>query len=469
MRLDPLRLAVSRSSRLLVGAAVGVLAAGLVASPALAEDATTPDPTTSETGSSTPNNIGPQTAGTPACTLQAAQDKVVGIVAAGTGYVVVEGHEDPNNIVLFTLDPATCAATATTYNKNPLDIRDIQVGSDGSFYTLDGGDTDHKRASIALEKLPAGGGNGVVFRFVFPGNAKLEANAFLLGPGDLPIFFAAETDGTTGIYTIAAMPPADNTTASTFGQLTKAGSFTATATGTPAGVTNAPNLITAAAESPDGTKGVIRTFSDAYEYEVGAEGIAAALVGGGTPTITPLPNEARGEAITYSADGAQFVTAGFGGGPLLTYTPHVIPELPPPPTDTGATAGDSGGFLGRFSMSELTKIIAAVGVVGLVLAIAGIIGIRRARRRRREEEEYDDYDDYDDEPRRGRGRGGRGRDRGYGRESAYAGAGYDEGYGGGYGGYDQGYGAQGGAYGGQGGDGQGGYGGQGGYDQGYGR
>ena len=98
----------------------------------------------------------------------------------------------------------------TTPVQNPLDIRDLAIASDGSFLTLDGGDSDHDRAKIAIEKLPAGGGTASIYRFAYPGGAKLDANAFLIGPGDIPIIFATEPDGRTGIYTVAALPAAVN-------------------------------------------------------------------------------------------------------------------------------------------------------------------------------------------------------------------------------------------------------------------
>jgi hypothetical protein len=244
-------------------------------------------------------------------------------------------------------------------------------------------------------------------------------------------------------------------------------------TNTPTPVANGGSIITGAALSPDGSKVVIRTYSDAYEYHVVGGDIAASITDQNLIGVTPLPNETKGESITYSADGTQFITApGGSGGTMLTYKPWIkqlvqVTEQPPP-SDTGG-----GGIFGRFSASQLTRIVAAVGVVGIVLAIAGIVGIRRARRRREEEEDdYYDDDDYDD--RRSR----RGRGRGYPREPAYTGNSYDDSYGG-QGGYDQGYGqGQGqGGYGDQGyGQGQGGYGdqgygqGQGGYgDQGYGQ
>ena len=66
--------------------------------------------------------------------------------------------------------------------------------------------------------------------------------------------------------------------------------------------------MTGAAKSPDGKKVVIRTASDAYEFEVGEDGDIAKAIVEGTPVVTPLPNEPAGGAIAYSLDGTKFLT-----------------------------------------------------------------------------------------------------------------------------------------------------------------
>src|SRR3712207_6972861 len=50
-----------------------------------------------------------------------------------------------------------------------------------------------------------------------------------------------------------------------------------------------------------GGKVVLRTYSDALEWDVSGGDVLAALTG--KPRVTPLPDEPFGEAITYSRDG----------------------------------------------------------------------------------------------------------------------------------------------------------------------
>jgi hypothetical protein len=330
----------------------------------------------------------------------------------------------------------------------------------------DVGDNDNVRTSVAIWQIPSGNSTATIYRMTYP-DGKHDAEAMLFDKDDKPIIITKEA-GKAGLYRPTSALEA-NTRPGV--PMEKVGEFSPQRTGTSnplLAVGNTP--VTGAAKSPDGSKVVLRTYSDAYEFDVPDGDIVKAITTG-TPRITPLPDEPQGESITYSADGKNFVTvsekpAGADSPKLLRYAPYVPP--PPGPTDNGGgTQQPKGGqsWLDKLSFTQLTRVVAAVGVVGLVLAIAGIVGIRRARRRRREED-YDDYDDYDEPPRR---RGRRGRDD----EHSFAGlrdgdprggydpygAGYENppngGYGGYPGGYDQGGYHEGGGYAGQGYAGQG--------------
>jgi hypothetical protein len=465
------RLPVSRlASRLLVGAAVGVLVAGLGAGLASAEETTpaeTAEPTEPATGGGQKQLVGPAEAGTPGCTVPNDLDEITGIAMTPAGLAVIEGgvRQNPSQVTITTLDVASCTPSPEPWYQDPYDPQDL-LFVDGTFYICDCGDTDRSRQSIAMEKVVPGADGWEIYRFSFPDGAKLQAKAMLLGADGLPIFLAEESPGVTGIFKPAQLGQQGGSPA----PLTRVGQWTPLQTGTsnPQGAAG-QSTVTGAAMTADRSRVVIRTYSDAYEYEVTGGDIVAAITG--EPIgVTPLPDEPQGEAITYSADGTQFITLstrpdGSTTAPqVLTYDRYVAPDPVQVTEEPTAPADEGGGF----SMSQLTKMVAAVGVVGLVLAIAGIIGIRRARRRRMEDDdydddyddEYDDDDDYDDEDdddyddRRSRRRRGRSRDDEYEREPAYTGAGYDDTYGSGYG--DQGYGGY-----------EPGYGGQA-YDQGYG-
>jgi hypothetical protein len=479
-----------RSGALFALAGAAALAAAVAvalgpAAPAQAEDAT-PTPS-APAGESTIPNLGPPTPGEEVCTVTSTTLVAIsGMVTTANGYVVVEdGSKDPTNLKLYTLD-AQCKSTVKTYVGDPVDPEDLALGSGNTIWISDTGDNDKVRDRVALWKIPSSGTTAVRYRLSYP-DGKHDAEALLMDKDDVPLIITKDGPK-SGIYRpVGALQP-NNATAQ---PMEKVGDFSPQKTDTATPLGQLGNVaVTGAAKSPDGSKVVIRTLSDAYEFDVPDGDIAKAITSG-TPRITPLPDEPQGEAITYTADGAAFVTLGEkpqgGTSPkLLKYPPYV-----PPPA---APAGNGGGnqqqtknkqsWLDKLSFTQLTRIVAAVGVVGLVLAIAGIVGIRRARRRRLEEAEYDDYDDDYDEPPRRRGRRGREEEHSFsglrdpryrGGFDPYAGGdGYDGGSnGGGY--FDQGYadsgyagnrGGYGQAYAGQGYEGQG-YAGQGYEGQGY--
>jgi hypothetical protein len=66
-------------------------------------------------------------------------------------------------------------------------------------------------------------------------------------------------------------------------------------------------MVTGAAISPDRTKVVLRTYSDAFEWTIQGGDIAGTITKS-PPRITALPNEPWGEAITYDAEGKNFLT-----------------------------------------------------------------------------------------------------------------------------------------------------------------
>ena len=65
-------------------------------------------------------------------------------------------------------------------------------------------------------------------------------------------------------------------------------------------------LATGGAISPDGSRLVVRTYTDAYEWPITAGDVAGALRK--KPVRVPLPQTKQGEAITYSRDGRSLLT-----------------------------------------------------------------------------------------------------------------------------------------------------------------
>jgi hypothetical protein len=162
--------------------------------------------------------------------------------------------------------------------------------------------------------------------------------------------------------------------------------------------------ITGGANSPDGSKVVLRTYTDAFEFDV-TDGDVVAAITTGTPRVTPLPDEPYGESITYTPDGSRFLTVSDAQDKpdvevvILQYTPSEPAPEPPPPEDGGAAAPPSGGrsLLDRLGAQGIINIIAGIGVVGLLMVAAGVVGIVRARRGSPDGTDGEDPDDGPDD------------------------------------------------------------------------
>ena len=70
-------------------------------------------------------------------------------------------------------------------------------------------------------------------------------------------------------------------------------------------------LVTAGDVDPTGTYAVLRTYTDAWEFDAPDGNIAAALVSS-APRLVPLPQTKQGEAIAYNLDGSELLTSGEG-------------------------------------------------------------------------------------------------------------------------------------------------------------
>jgi hypothetical protein len=67
-------------------------------------------------------------------------------------------------------------------------------------------------------------------------------------------------------------------------------------------------MVTGGAVSPDGTRIVLRTYTDAYLWRAEDGDVAGALATG-RPVRLPLPPTAQGEAVTFTPDGRSLLTS----------------------------------------------------------------------------------------------------------------------------------------------------------------
>jgi hypothetical protein len=354
-----------------------------------ASAAAAPAPTPSAAAQANPN-LGPQTEGTKVCTVSNSNlDEPTGMAATSGGLAVVEGGDSvaPGSVTIWTVDPGSCAATSKNYGFSPVDPQDLAIGSDGALWVADIGDgigSDNQRLRITLERVQVGGSSQAVpYRALYPDSGKFHAEAMLLQKDDTPIILV-NNSGKVALYTPSS--PLQANADSGLPKLTKVGEFTPAKTNTrnPLGAVGNV-LVTGAARSPDGSKFVIRTSSDAYEFKVGADGDMVKAITTGVPVITPLPNEEDGQTITYSADGTKFLTLSSAEKPVLrSYTPFVPSAAVAEEHASGSAGSDSGSGGSSFNFSDLTLIASGFSLAGFAIMVAGIVGIVLARRKARE-------------------------------------------------------------------------------------
>ncbi|WP_165878042.1 hypothetical protein [Micromonospora sp. MW-13] len=316
-----------------------------------------------------------------------------GLVATKSGYVVInDGTDVESRKRVFFLDTkCKLAREPVRYSGNgPFDTEDLTLSPDGKkLWIADTGDnitSSQRRERVAVWSMPAdGSAKPVLHRLSYPQGKPHDAEALLIGDDGKPLIITKVASGKAQIFAPSGALRTGDTEPV---PMTGVGEVSLPKTNTPNVLNTIGRVaITGAARSPDGTKVVLRTYADAFEYDVSDGDIVGALTGG-KPRVTPL-TDPFGEAISYTPDGKSFVTVS-DGGELAPDDPIDILGYTPASTGAEALTGGDGGppkpaaeksWMEGLSLDEITYLIAAVGVVGALMVGAGIVGIVRARKR----------------------------------------------------------------------------------------
>lgn len=305
---------------------------------------------------------------------------ITGIVALPDRFVAVSGDVNgvEGSLRAFALTP-TCQASPylNDFNIDPNSLQDLARTPDGTLWAADIGDDSVSRETVAVHRIKAGAEVATRFRLKYP-DGPHQAAALVMAANGVPVIITKEANNVAKVYTTAA----PLTSAQANIPLVAAGTVTIPASGTagsPFGKVG-QTAVTGAALSPNGKKVVIRTYTDAYEWDIA--GTIPATITKGKARHTPMPNESRGEAISYTADGTAFVTASATSpSKLMRWTPAVAakPSAAAAPTENPASA-DDGFSLTDVSLTQLTGAIVVIGILGLLMLAVGIVRIVRFRR-----------------------------------------------------------------------------------------
>ena len=228
------------------------------------------------------------------------------------------------------------------------------------------------RGAISLWEMPVDGSKAPkIHRLAYPDGDSHDAEALLLNGDGTPIIVTKEITGAAKFYVPSAPLKTNNETGV---PLKKAGEIELPRTDT-AGTSFArlaQGIVTGAAIAPGGGKVVLRTYLDAFEWDITKGDVLASLKA--KPRMTGLPNEPFGEAITYSSDGKLFYTVSDMGAVededaanyILSYTPSTKVVL----ANADAKAEDKVGgssWYSDLSLTDITYLVGAVGVLGAIL------------------------------------------------------------------------------------------------------
>ncbi|MET7672944.1 hypothetical protein [Micromonospora luteifusca] len=331
---------------------------------------------------------GTAVAGTPVC--QVRDDRlreISGMVATDDGYVVInDGADDEARRRIFFLDERCAVVRSVAYPSRPRDTEDLAVGRDGTVWVGDTGDNDHSRPTIAIWRLAPGAAKPVLHRMTYP-DGPHDAEALLLDADDRPLVITKGGSGTVALYApTTALRPGATTPMASVGQVT----LPRTSTSNPFSFLGR-GVITGAASAPDGRRVVLRSYADAFEYDVPAGDVVTALTSG-TPRITPLPDEPQGESITYSRDGRSLLTVSESADQPPGTRPTVLrypvtdataaaagptgSDGPPASTSVRPAAEEAGGAGDR-----TWPLVAGAGTLLALLGLGGVLWWRHTARR----------------------------------------------------------------------------------------
>lgn len=387
---------------------MGVALAGPGTTQAVAQPVAQPSPTPSSPAEAEVE-VPPAVPGENICTIvDWRMQELSGLVALDDGgYIVInDGTQSWQGWPIFLLGPE-CQPVGEIYYTgdgtfDPEDLAYDRAG--GVLWVADIGDNaaggtgeGQPRPTVALWRVElTGDRTPVIHRFAYPDGAH-DAEALVLDGDGMPLIITKEV-GAAGIYRPVSDPVPNNPHEQAV-PLERVGEFSPPDTGAEHAFGRLARLvITGGATAPDGSRVVLRTYTDAFEFDV-TDGDVAAAITDGTPRITPLPDEPLGEAITYSPDGETFLTVSESPPDtefqpvVLRYTPTEPAPEPTPEQEVAAPPPASRSLLDRLGPQGIINLVGVVGVVGLIMVGVGVYGIVRARRAASDDLEEDEEDE----------------------------------------------------------------------------
>ncbi|WP_285474884.1 hypothetical protein [Actinoplanes sp. NBRC 101535] len=309
--------------------------------------------------------------------------EISGMVATSSGYILVnDGADDPAARRIFYLSKKCKVTKTVAYPSRPRDTEDMALAADGTLWVGDIGDNGKNRETIAVWRLAPGAKSPKLFRLTYP-DGPHDAEAMIALPDGTPVVITKDA-GRAGLYR-----PDGKLSATRSTPMRHVGDFDVPGTTTANPYSFVGRLVvTGAATSADGRRVVIRTYADAFEFDV-PDGDPIRAITSDTPREIPLPDEPQGESVAYSPDGESLLTISESqeGAPsdLLAYPlPASDSASPSPSAGVAAASPTAGKAAPQATTATSTTGVPAGALVagGVLLAAAALLGTAVSRRRR---------------------------------------------------------------------------------------
>jgi hypothetical protein len=318
------------------------------------------------------------------CSLPTVINESSGIVASSRSDDVFFTHNDSGDKArVFAIDRSCrLLATVNISNASAVDWEDIArgpgAGGAQAIFIGDIGDNDRVRSSVTVYEITEPSVNTAKTEVTLSARATAHKLTYEDGPHDAETLLVEPKSGR--IFVVTKVPDGKSGVYVAQGTvLHKVATvdFDAMASGPSLGQSPIAlfggNLATGGDVTPDGSRVVIRTYAEAFEWQTQGGDLAGAFTR--TPDRVALPNEKQGEAIAYTRDGKDLVATSEGEQAPL----DAVPEAPVPPPASTTTPRPKGAAGPRSFDAPAVRIVAVGGgllVLGLV--IASIRGRRRA-------------------------------------------------------------------------------------------
>ncbi|HEU0101999.1 MAG TPA: hypothetical protein VFR07_06725 [Mycobacteriales bacterium] len=301
------------------------------------------------------------------------------LVSTPSGSWLWTANDSGDSARLFAVGPDGRTLAVVTLPRTPLrDLEDMALGPDRTLYLADVGDNNAVRDSVTVLRVPEPrvdpARTDVRLTSAAPVRTVLtyedgprDAETLLVHPRTGQLLVVTKSAFGSAVYA-APQPLAD-------GVLRRVGSVALRQTDTEGGPSPqfaARLLATGGAVSPDGRRLVVRTYTDAYVFDVPGDDLAAAFRN--RPTVLPLPATRQGEAVTWSRDGQSLLTSSEGRRAPVHLVPAPAAAAPPqaPPAADARPADPTSG--------AARLVVGAVVAGGALVLLLGVAALRRARR-----------------------------------------------------------------------------------------